>query len=228
MGEDFEANRVSEYAGVWKLLFDWQTLITGGTAIVAASIAAWPVWRQVKRLNVQSAGMARDVLARRISDIELRRNATRLATGKITTEFIADLYRGDPEGEPDVNTEWAFQAEQTVDTVVATLTSHHESRLDDPSIESERNFFIQDARALSECLNQIHAPWSNDLEDPEWNLTNDQIADVRRQGVHAEKKLVDRLSALRTSADNLDEAFIADLERLRSRLRQLDKVVIGG
>jgi hypothetical protein len=85
MGEHFEANRVSEYVGVWKLLFDWQTLITGGTAIVAASIAAWPVWRQLKRLNVQSAGMARDILARRISDIELRRNATRLATGKITT-----------------------------------------------------------------------------------------------------------------------------------------------
>jgi hypothetical protein len=217
----------SEYTGVWKLLYEWQTLTTGVLALIAASLAAWPVWRQLRSLKVQSAVVARDTLVMRVAAIESRRDATRQKMRSITAEFMARLHPYDNGTEPpDINTLWAHEAEQIADGVVAILIAHQETSLDGELIDVKRKVAIQQAKTLSDCLSKIHTPDSADLEGPDWNLTKDEIAAVTDEGERAERDLEDRISAVGKSADDLDAAFRAGLEQLRSRIRRIDALVI--
>jgi hypothetical protein len=211
----------SEYAGIWKLLYDWQTIITGALAIVAALVAAWPVWRQLKRLKVQSAIMGRDVLAKRVADVESRKNESHAMTQIITNNFLADLYRHDPGGDPNITPAWAHQSELEVARVLATLNSHQEKGLDAGSIDRKRAIVIQDARALCECLSDIHSPHSVDLDDPDLGLSKDEIAAVAQQGALAETRLMDRISALREGAEEPDKAFRAGVDPVKPDTRRV-------
>jgi hypothetical protein len=215
----------SEYAEAWKLLYDWQTLITGVMALVAAGIGAWLVWRQIRSLEVQSAVMTRETLVMRVAATESRREVTRQKMRSITAEFTARLY---DEGEvpPDINPYWAHEAEQITNGVVADLITHQETSLDGESIDAKRKAAIQQARMLSDCLSKIHIPYSADLEGPDWHLTTDEIAAVTEDGARAEKNLEDHISVVSKSADDLDGAFRAGLNQLRSRIRRIDALVI--
>jgi hypothetical protein len=51
----------TDYAGVWKLLYDWQTLLTG----VAALVAAWWTVRQIRSQIRQTEELATDQRRRR-------------------------------------------------------------------------------------------------------------------------------------------------------------------
>lgn len=206
---------MNEYTGIWKLLYDWQTLITGGTALVAALVAGWPMWRQLKHLNTQSAVLAREAIAKRIADIEIRRNATQSLSRKITSDFSVELYGPSGEGNPEINPNWAFEGERVVSEVAAALNSH-QSKLDNTEIECKRSVVLKKASSLAECLQRIHVPYSCDLEGPE--MTQD--------AERAEKELVELILAFQTSADELDAAFTSDLDRLRSHLRELDISII--
>jgi hypothetical protein len=218
----------SEYAGAWRLLYDWQTLITGVMALVAAGVAAWLVWRQIRSLEVQSAVMARETLVMRVAAIESRREITHQKMSSITTEFMARLHPypyDHGEEPPDINTEWAHGAEQITDGVVAALIAHQETSLDGESIDAKRKATIRQAEMLSDCLSKIHTPYSADLEDPDWNLTTDEITAVKEDGARAEKKLEDHISVVSKSAGDLDAAFKAGLDQLRSRIRRFDALV---
>jgi hypothetical protein len=216
----------SEYAGAWKLLYDWQTLITGVMALVAAGVAAWLVWRQIRSLEVQSAVMGRETLVMRVAAIESRREITRQKMSSITTEFMARLHPYEDGGEPpDINTEWAHEAEQIANGVVAVLIAHQDTSLDGESIDAKRKATIQQAKMLSDCLSKIHTPYSADLEDPDWNLTTDEITAVKEDGARAEKNLEDHISVVSKSAGDLDAAFRAGLNQLRSRIRRIDALV---
>ncbi len=217
----------ADYTGTWKLLYDWQTLITGVLALVAAIVAAWPVWRQLRSLKVQSAVMQRETLVMRITSIEARRAETRQKMRRITTEFMARLHPyDDGEGPPDINLVWAFEAEKSADEAVAMLTAHQETSLDGELIDVERKAAIRQAKKLSECLSEIHTPYSSDLEGPDWNLTKNEVARVTEDAERAERNLVDRISGAGKSADDLDAAFGTSLDQLRGRIRRIDALVI--
>ena len=217
----------SEYAGAWKLLYDWQTLITGILALIAAGLAAWPVWRQLTSLKLQSAVMQRDTLVLRLGALESRRDATRHKMRSITAEFIPQLHPNhDSKGPPNINPHWAFEAEQITDGVIATLTGHQETSFDGELIDAQRKAAIQQAKVLSDCLREIHTPCSADLEGPDWNLTKDEITAKEEDAARAERNLEDRISAVRKSADDLDAAFEAGLDQLRTRIRRIDALVV--
>src|ERR1700680_3969479 len=145
----------------YKLLYDWQTLITGVLALAAAIVAALLLWRQLKSLQVQSAMMERTTLDMRVAAIVSRRDATSQKMKSITAEFMARLHPNDDgEGPRDINTEWAFQAEQIVNGVVALLIAHQETSLDGELIDARRKVAIQQAQTLSDCLSKIHIPYS--------------------------------------------------------------------
>ena len=184
----------SEYAGAWKLLYDWQTLITGVMALVAAGVAAWLVWRQIRSLEVQSAVMARETLVMRVAAIESMRETTRQKVSSITTEFMAPLHPYEDGGEPpDINTDWAHQAEQIANRVVAVLIAHQETSLDGEAIDAKRKATIQQVKTLSDCLCKIHTPDHADLEDTEWNLTTDENTAVNTEVAAADKHMKDKI-----------------------------------
>jgi hypothetical protein len=74
-------------------------------ALLAAFIAAWPVWQQIRSLRIQSAVMARDTLIMRIAAIELRQSTTRQNIDRITRDFMRTIHPYEYEAVPDINPE---------------------------------------------------------------------------------------------------------------------------
>ena len=217
-----------DYTGAWKLLYDWQTVGTGLLALLAAYIAARPVWRQIRSLQIQSAVMVRDTLTMRVAAVESRRDTTLEKIEGITRGLRRGMYINEDE---DINPYWAHDAEQIVDAVVIALTAHQEASLDGELIDTKRRAVIQKAKELSVCLCEIHTPYSRDLDSqPELGLTKEQIAAAEAAAdaaaTRAEGDLQQRISAVRKSADELDAAFKASLDELRARIRQIDVLVV--
>jgi hypothetical protein len=83
----------TEYTGYWRIIYDWQTLIAGAlavfVAVVAAFVAAWPVWRQLSSLRLQSAIAVRDSLTSRVASAEARR-ASMLQPMMSITEVLSE------------------------------------------------------------------------------------------------------------------------------------------
>jgi hypothetical protein len=136
------------------------------------------------------------------------------------------MFAGD-DNDIDIDPAWANDAEPRVDAVVAALTVHQEASLDGALIDTKRRAVIQQARELSVCLSDIHTPYSQNPRDyPELNLTKEQIADAEaaadNAASRAEGNLLQRISAVRKSGDELDVAFKTSLDQLRARIRQID------
>jgi hypothetical protein len=206
-------------------LHDWQTLVTGLLALLAAYIAARPVWRQIRSLQIQSAVTERETLTIRIDAIESRRDTTRKRIVSITSEFLRKIYPYEG-AELDINIEWAVQAVHLVDEVVAAFAVLQETSLDGELIDTKRRAAIQQAKQLSVCLSEVHTPYSGILDDPELNLVQEDIAAATTAAARAEANLRQRISSVIKSGDELDAAFKTTLGRLRDRIRQIDEDII--
>jgi hypothetical protein len=217
----------ADYVGSWKILYDWQTLITGALAVLAAWVAARPVWEQLKTLQVQSEVMARDTLITRVATLELRRDATKTHLTSITSDCMRGLH-GYDDDRVDIHPEWAHDAEQIVDRVIGTLISQQEASLDGELIDLRRNVTIKLVKELSGCLSAIHTPESHDLHDPELNLTEGDIAAAVAAATAAEGNLESCIAAVAKSGDDLDAAYKVGLERLRDRIRRINSLVTRG
>jgi hypothetical protein len=73
----------------------------------------------------------------------------------------------------------------------------------------------------------IHTPYSRDLSsDPDVHLSMEQIAAVEAEAnaaaARAKRNLLQRISAVRKSGDELDAVFKTSLDQLRDRIRQID------
>jgi hypothetical protein len=80
------------------ILYDFQTLITGGIAIIVAILAGIPVWRQLRDTNLQTRISHRETLATLLRDAQRR-------YGKVSSAMAEPLSRAsdltsDPIGEP--------------------------------------------------------------------------------------------------------------------------------
>lgn len=205
-----------------KDVFDYQTLIAGAMALLAAFVTLLPALRQLRATNIQASVMTREVIAQRMREVETRQKETRKNLAQITNEFFHRLFPGDPEAAPDINVHWAFEAEHVVDRVVDLLKRDQQSKADPSFVDSRREKVIAAATALRSCLYQIHAPGST---DPTF-LSEVEIAALEPNARLGETQLVDRLSVVKDRAAELDQAFETRLSQLRQLLRQIDDLVV--
>jgi hypothetical protein len=206
-----------EYTGILKWLYNWQTLIAGLLALGAAWLAARPVWRQLTL-------SARETLVMRVSAMESKQDTTRRLMASITAEFMSHL--GPPYGDDrglDPHPEWASEAENRVDSVVETLTTHQETSLDGELVDSKRKDIIQECGALSRCLSKIHAPYSIDFGGFEAPPEGERQA-FEERGHLAARELESHTSAVARRANELDGAFLATLKQLRKRIQGIDNL----
>ena len=209
----------------YTLLYSWQSLIAGLIAIIAAIIAAVPVWRQFKLLRIQSEVNSRAVLVMRVSAAESRRDTTRQKLS-FTNEFISAVHQDEgDDGQPDINSEWAHSAEQQADAVRDFLIGQQATSLDGELIDAKRNLLIEQIKELCDCLNKIHAPFSHDFSGSDYDLTRAEIAAISDDGKSAEINLEDRIMAVIRSASDLDAAFEAGLVQIRTHIRQIDDLI---
>ena len=206
-----------EYSGIFKYLYDWQSLIAGLIALIAAYVAARPVWRQLML-------SARDTLIGRVAAIESKQVTTRELMTNVINAFMSQLRPYGKGQEPVPHPEWALAAQSTVGQVVTTLTANQESSLDGELIDNKRKAAISAWKALLGCLYDIHAPDTVDFGGPDAPTEQEQPA-FEERGRRAAKELKNRISAATEAAHELDAAFLAVLKQLRQRIKTIDRQV---
>lgn len=124
---------------------DWQTLVTGGLAVVAAFIAAHPVRKQLSKMNIQSSIMALEVIANRLKTLESRELKTVAALNKVSNRLAYDMHFDD---EISSNPHWAFERERDVDEAIRGLRDDQDSKIDSESVDTVREKVIMSATEL--------------------------------------------------------------------------------
>lgn len=76
--------------GDW--LYNWQTLITGFMALVAAFVALQPVRKQLKLMRAQNNVMVRDTIGQMITQLDQHRASLDEITDKTVSEISSSLY----------------------------------------------------------------------------------------------------------------------------------------
>lgn len=206
----------SDYSGFLKWLYDWQPLITGIMALVAAYVAARPVRQQLSMALL-------DRLEARVDALESRRRQLRELIGSITSTFLSQLDIYDDGQQPDIiNPHWAFNAEQKVGEAIQRLKKSLETSRDGNLIDSERAATIQKCEALSECLWAIHAPSSADFGGPDGPKLDEQATYIE-EGKCAERSLLGHIIDVSQAGGKLGEAFEAKIIQLRTRMRRIHR-----
>src|SRR5258708_36771879 len=123
-------------AEVIKFIFGYQALIAGLIAILAAIITAWPVWRQLRDMRVQTKSIFRDYVLE-----QLRRNANRRKwysdrLGKFNEDVSRRLYEMEELEGGGINVHWAHDTEYRAAHLLQQLEKHGETR-DLSAVESE-------------------------------------------------------------------------------------------
>jgi hypothetical protein len=216
--------------GACRFIYDYQSLLAGGVAVGAALFALIPVYDQLQLSRLQSAVMSRDVLVKRLTTTEARRNAALRQSKSMTSDLESILFPGDADVPAAVVPEWAFHSESIVADAMAKLEATQQSQSDPTQVNAVRSKVIAAANDLKECLYLIPLPARTPWDDVELGLTHVQQeaaatkADLEAKA--AERDLPTRISAVRKAANELDGAYDIVLGTLRARLRKIDDFIL--
>ncbi len=118
----------SMLSGLWCYVYDFQTLIVGMLAIMAAIFATLPVWGQLKQINFQSNTALRVLLLDRIQFTKGQRKwmSDRIRTFNQTD--LAQLNVGSPFGQEAINSHQAHHLEQRTDILLDDIRRYRDDR----------------------------------------------------------------------------------------------------
>lgn len=208
------------------VLMDWQTLATGALAIFAAWIAARPVWRQLQRMETQSNVMLREMLSRRVSELEARResvqNAVREPLDKINTDLA--WWHEDTD---DIDEHWAFNMSQLVAGALGRFARFRAAALDDQNLEALKSALVEKMSALADLLDQIHRPASTQQHDEDYSISDEDWAKIIQRGQEARAEVPSKYSDARGALNDLDEAYASKANEARARIVGIDQRLLA-
>jgi len=110
----------------------------------------------------------------------------------ITSDFTAPLYQGAPDGEPDIDINWAFEVDQIVGQVIEEFKRQQSGIGDREAMDDRRASVIQSATELKHWLTDIHQIHSYDFDDPDngesEKETQKKCATVARDSIQSCRK----------------------------------------
>ncbi|MDG4895815.1 hypothetical protein P9272_19790 [Mesorhizobium sp. WSM4976] len=213
----------------YRVFGEFQTLIAAGIAILAAWLAAQPVWKQLTTMNIQQDIMASEVIKRRLKSIE--ENDCYLDT-KVTA-YLQDVWRyiydwnyEQPEYDPQkIDPQWAHNMEHLAIEILSELGRQQISRADTIKIEVARAQVIARLSDLSECLNSISAP-ARLAGDPE--ISAQQEEQLQAAETAARLAFEDVANSVDDSRKAFAQVTHAEIDFIRRRIRDLDQQLIDG
>lgn len=210
--------------GLGRFIYDFQTLLGVFAAILAAYIAARPVWKQLKLTQTQADGVLRDMLLKRETEIDKAVTATSEKVGKPLSELSYAI--DTPFGEPtDLNEEGAHHFEQTISSAVRWLRLDPTER-DSAAVETAKSRLIEKLDNLIDILGYIHIPASQQQYDEEHSFTDEQWAGIEARGQAAKGEVPQALSEAQAAFRAVLEAIAAERAKLKLRLKKLNAALI--
>lgn len=210
---------------VTELVYDFQTLLTGVAAICAALITTSPMRRQLRLMATQSSIMARDQVAKRLTETMERRSIFTDRFGKVKRCFETILPYDDGE-DFGITPEWAHGTQQEVFSLRRFIKKDADQLSDPKNIERKKLALRERLHTVAECLGDIHRPHSGDLWDPENEPSLEQQKVERERANQAAELACSQLWGHYTRAENahddLRREFGERIIGLRKLLREID------
>lgn len=211
-------------SGLGTFIYDYQTLIGSGVALLAAYVAVRPVWRQVALTQTQSNGVLREMLLERKLEIEQAKADVRENVSKPIFNLVSAIswYK---QGElMDEHSAHAF--DHQLSTALKWLTEKYRWR-DSEVVEQKKQFLIQELRSTIGILDDIHAPAHTDQHDEDRSISEENWQEFIKRGQEAKTLIKGAARKSKLAHTKLQETMDIDLEAIQSRLRKLDATLIS-
>jgi len=210
-------------AGAWLADFvkDYQTLIAGLIAILAAYMTAKPVWRQLRSMSVQTAMVHREFLAERLRALDARRAALAKNLDPYSDQIHQRLMEM-REIEGKLNIHWVFERAQITWSLINDLKTEGRQHRDPAPISIAFDALMDSLNRLYETLEDIHRPQSTDQSDEDHEFTDAEWADIGEKGKIADARLDGEISEFEQRWRDLKAAFETELSGLRDSLQAID------
>lgn len=217
--------------GACSFIYNFQTLIAGVLALLAALVASLLVFEQIRVARVQSSAMTRDVLIQRLRNVGARKRTVASIVGSITEDFERAIYPNPETNETNINPQWAHGAEQHTSQSVTKLRRIQNGRSDPAAIFSAIDGLALVAERLAECLYVIPipaiAPWDHD----ECTMNEAEIAQAKAEAEAtakiAEGELPNKITAVSRAGRTVDIEYEKLLHALRTQLRNIDDTILS-
>lgn len=206
------------------LLKDFQTLIAGVLAILAALIAVQPVWLQLRKMQQQTDIASRDVIDRRLAGIEALVQSDLKAVRDGIKSVSRMMDHDQLEFVFPLNVHQVDVAETELWACVRALYASQEKRLGTTSIEEARLHLIIIMRTISECVSAINAPTRLVITGD--YLSDEDTANLTSHAENAEKQLIERWSSVSAALLHFQEMSAVGCGRLREHIRKIDDMII--
>jgi hypothetical protein len=208
----------------------WQTLIAAVLQIGIAFAALWPVYRQLGLARLQSAITLREVLIERAEFVERERTDAAKDIWRVVTDVLEGTIFPFSSEEPatDINAEWALGAEQQVSSLRGKFESRLDSHVDPQIIDVARARVVDALRSMEGCLSDLHQWASVHFDDPDYGFADPAAEQARAEVARddATKTVGPLLNVVEASVRELDRAFETQSKDFRTRIRQIDSLVL--
>lgn len=200
---------------------DYQTLIAGVIAILAAFITARPVWRQLRSMSIQTSTVYREFLAERVRSLMARRKWLADKLDPFVMEVGRRIYEM-RELEGRLNIHWIFERDQIAWSLINELEADRAERRDPATIAVTLDDVMLRLRELQDTLSDIHWPEHNDQTGEDYAFSDEEWAAILQKSRDADARLDTVISDFEIAKKKLDEAVEAELRGLRDRLKEID------
>lgn len=211
--------------GISQFIYDYQTLITGATALGAAYVAVRPVYAQLALMRTQSNAVMRDMLLQR--EAELRQAAA--AINKHVGERLSDLGREYPWYEEDedirLTETQAHHYEQHISSAVTWLRLGYRWR-DNPIVEGKRTVLTAKLDELIGKLGEIYFTAAHQQHDDDHSIDDAEWERLERRGEEAKTEIYPALAAAKAAMTDVLDAGGAELKAIDEQLRELDRALV--
>lgn len=209
--------------GLGQFIYDYQTLIGAGAAIVAAYIAVRPVWRQLELTQTQANGVLREMLLQRQAELQQAQSALQDNVGKPLNELSFEL---DVEAGGDRITEHeAHHHDMGLSRAVSWVRQHYQWRDSTPA-ETARNSLIEKIDALLMLLSDVHAPAHTDQVGEDYAMSDEEWTAFVARGEQAKDEVPTALA----DAQRAYREFWSSLSEERSvigvRLKKVNEALM--
>jgi hypothetical protein len=202
--------------GLYEIIKDWQTLIGIGGALLAAWLAARPVWEQLASLNLQNEQRTHEILI----DRSINLHGEKIALSEVFTrvEIVTNLL------QPIRQKNWIISAHdyaylQSAQEILSKAIERYESELgriwgDVKQNESRRkllDYAFRFANSFSDLLNAVkgnfHAPVPN--------------------AQHHESELIKWGREVVLLVPTLDDQIKKEIQRITEKVANIEKRIVG-
>lgn len=214
---------------------DYQDLISGVIAVIAAYIAGRPVWKQLKANQLQAAASSREVLIQILHEVQKDKSECLSVLDSITSDFLKAIcpsYYHDCETATfDIDGHWAHHAEHKVYKALDFIESLLQKISYRPESNESIGSILDKIRTLKECLENIVLEAQFDFSYFDEDFTQEEFLErqkqVKLQAEQSRSEIIGFIGEIDNRKYGVKMSFEADILTIRRRINLMDEELLS-